>query len=303
MNVVQMPSPREHLLEQIVSTVARARPHLVDPWDAIAYLESIGYTDARVKREVGLADVKALGEQVYDRLRYRALPFPDPGAVEQPNARVGGSRAFVMTIAMAAAWAAGVFLQRRAVVIAGPPLQLALLLSVTTSVGVVEVTRRLAQFYSGVGQPWLGRVALWHFLRIGALATVAVAATGVVAGWMLGVAWPSLVLWADELVIFNALWFVLAGVQVPGVVARRRPGMPVPIPRMTVIALRESRVVLLGALYALMFGAAVNEAVLFTTASSPGYAAVGAIGGAALTFVLSTLAVRHRSRPRKVSFS
>jgi hypothetical protein len=303
MNVVQMPSPRDRLLEQIVTTVGRARPHLVDPFDAIAYLESIGYTDARVRREVGLADVKTLGEHVYDRLCDRALPVAGPGAIEQPDTRAGGWRAFVTTVAGAAAWATLVAMQRRAIAIDGPALKLALLLSVMTSVGFVEVTQRLGRFYSSVGQPWLGRVALWYFLRLAALATVAIAAAGVAAGRAFGVAWSPLVLWADEVMIFNALWCFLAAVQMPGVVARRRPGQPVPIPRMTVIAFRESGLMLVGAFYALVFGAVVNAALAVSALSRPGYAAVGAIGGAALTFVLATLAVRHSSRPRTVSFS
>ncbi|HEY3091850.1 MAG TPA: hypothetical protein VGJ52_02085, partial [Vicinamibacterales bacterium] len=202
-----------------------------------------------------------------------------------------------------AAWAAIVVLQRRAIAIAGPALQLALLLSVTTSVGFVEVTRRLGRFYASVDQPWLGRVASWYFLRLCALATVAIAAAGVVAGRAFGAAWSSLVLWGDELVLFNVLWLLLAAVQMPGVVTRRRPGRPVPVPRMTVIAFRESRVILTGAFYALVFGAAANAALAFTAVGRSDYAAVGAIGGAALTFVLSTLAVRWSSRPRTISFS
>ena len=299
-----MPSPRERLLEQIVATVARARPHLVDPWDAIAYLESIGYTDARVKREVGLADVKTLGEHVYDSLCERALPVVSgAGTVDQPLTQVDGWRAYVTPVAAAVAWATIVVLQRRAILISGPGLRLALIISVMTSVGFVEVTRRLGSFYSSVGQPWLGRVSLWYFLRLAALATVAVAAAGIVLGWAFGVAWPSLVLWADELVIFNALWLLLAAAQMPGVISRRRSGHPVPIPRMTVIAFRESRTVVTGALYALLFGLGVNAALSLTRSGGVDYAAVGVIGGAALTFVLSTLAVRASSKPRSVSFS
>src|SRR6185436_831647 len=304
MKVVQMPSPRERLLEQVVTTVAQARPHLVDPWDAIAYLESIGYTDARVKREVGLADVKALGEHVYDRLCDRAMPVvPGAAAAEQPATRASAWRPFVTTVAAAAAWAAVVVLQHRAIILAAAALQLALVLSVMMSVGFVEVTRRLGSFYASAGQPWLARVALSYFLRLGALATVSVVAIGLLVGWAAGVSWPSLTLWVDELVIFNALWFVLAALQTPGVVARRRAGAPVPIPRMTVIAFRESRVILLGAFYALVFGAAITAATRFFTSSRPDYAAVGAIGGAALAFVLSTLAVRRSAQPRGASLS
>jgi len=287
-----------------VAMVAQARPHLVDAWDAVAYLESIGYTDARVKREVGLPDLRALGESICARLSDRPLPVvPGTNAIEPTDAHAGGARALAATVATAAAWAAMVVLQRRAIAMSGLGLQLALMLSVIVSVGFLEVTRRLGRFYSSVGQPWLGRVALWYFVRLGALTTVAVAAAGVGVGWMSGAAWPSLVLWADEFIIVNALWLLLAAVQMPGVVSRRRAGQPVPLPRMTVIAFRESRVVAMGALYALVFGLGVHTALAFTGVSRSGYAALGTVGAAALTFVLSTLAVRRWSRPRSVSFS
>jgi len=70
---------------------------------------------------------------------------------------------------------------------------------------------------------------------------------------------------------------------------------PVPIPRMTVVAYRELRVLAVSALSALVVG------VLVTLAA--GYAAVGIIGGASLTFVVSTIIGRSSATTRSVSFS
>src|SRR5437879_7471886 len=99
-----MVSSHSRALDDVVALVGHARPHLVDAWDAVAVLESSGYTDARVNREFGLADVRELAELVYAQLSSRPLPVSGAGdgAAEAAEARLG----LRSTIAIAVAWAA-----------------------------------------------------------------------------------------------------------------------------------------------------------------------------------------------------
>src|SRR3954471_11889591 len=68
-------------MEEAVALVGHARPHLADAWDALAVLEASGYTDARVRRELGLTDTRELAEHVYAQLSQRPLPPSAVGTV------------------------------------------------------------------------------------------------------------------------------------------------------------------------------------------------------------------------------
>ena len=99
----------------------------------------------------------------------------------------------------------------------------------------------------------------------------ALTVAGVAGGWLAGVQWPALALWADTFVVSSALWLFGGAIQVPGIRSRKTDGdTPVPIPRMTVVAYRELRVLLVSA-----FAAVVGGAVISLVA---GYASVGIIG-------------------------
>src|SRR3954464_3804072 len=63
----------DRALDTVGTAVAYARPQLVDAWEAATVVESLGYTDARVRRELGLDDTHALGELVFARLAQRPI--------------------------------------------------------------------------------------------------------------------------------------------------------------------------------------------------------------------------------------
>jgi hypothetical protein len=281
-------------IAEVIALVGQARPHLVDVWDVLAVLESSGYTDARVNREFGLTDTRELAELVYAELSSRPLPSTtgDSAAAEEdarPRLRT--------TIAIAVLWAAVVFALSAALRIPAGILRLALVPSVVVCSGFVEAMRRRGIFYAAIGQPQLARVTCWYFMRLAAFVIAMIAAAGAAAGWLVGVTWPVLALWADSFVVASALWLIGGAAQVPGMLSRRKtdPEARVPIPRMTVVAYRELRVLIVTTVAAIGFGL-----VLWSVA---GYAAVGIIGVASLTFVLSTLIGRWSTKTRSASFS
>jgi hypothetical protein len=294
--IKDMASSHSRALDDVVALVGHARPHLVDAWDALAVLESSGYTDARVKREFGLADTRELAELVYAQLSSRPLPVStsDGGAGDEADARP----ALRTTIAIAVAWAALVYALTAVLRISPGILRLALVPGVVICCGFVEAMRRRGAFYAAIDQPWLGRVTCWYFMRLAALLIAVVTVAGLAAGWMAGARWPVLALWADTFVVSSALWLLGGAMQVPGMLSSRRKtdrDARVAIPRMTVVAYRELRVLAVSALAALVVGVLVSLAA--------GYAAVGIIGGASLTFVVSTMAGRWSATTRSVSFS
>ena len=274
--------------------VAHARPHLVDAWDALAVLESSGYTDARVNREFGLADARELAELVYANLSSR--PLPASVTTDDGGPAAEARPALWPAIALAIGWAAVAYPLTAVLQVAPAILRLALVPSVVVCCGFVEAMRRRGAFYASIDQPWLARVTCWYFMRLAAFLVAAVTVAGAAGGWLAGVRWPTLALWADTFVVSSALWLVGGAMQVPGMRARKTEGeAPVAIPRMTVVAYRELRVLLVCALAALVMGTVVSLIA--------GYAAVGIIGGASLTFVVSTIAGRSSATTRSVNFS
>ena len=289
-------------MEDVLALVGHARPHLVDPWDALAVLESSGYTDARVNRELGLADTRELAERVFAQLSERPLP-PSPAAGASAQAHQDAPRVRT-TALLALGWS--VMLVAVAVILRVPIsiLPLALLPSVIVSCGFVEAMRRRGAFYAAIGQPRLGRITCWYFMRLAALLTAAVTAAGVALGWLSGAGWPQLALWADTFAIGSALWLLAGAMQVPGMFSRSSGEAAVPMPRMTIVAFRELRLLAASAAYAVAFGLVVIIALNYAMprlASSQ--AAVVIVGGAAGSFVLSTIAARLSTRTHPVSFS
>ena len=291
-------SNHSRALDEVVALVGLARPQLVDVWDTLAVLEASGYTDARVQRELGLSDTRELAEEVYAQLAVRPLPASaSTGAAVDDETGLDIRR----TLVLAVGWAVIVGALALALRVPAIVLRLALVPSVVVCCGFVEAMRRRGLFYQSIGQARLGRITSWYFMRLAAFAVAAVAAAGVFLGWSADVRWPLLAFWADTFVVSSALWLLGGAMQVPGMLRRRKTGgtrtaePDVPLPRMTVVAVRELRVLVVTAVAGLVLGVMAMSAA--------GYAAVGIIGGASATFVLSTMISRWSASTRPVSLS
>jgi len=281
-------------MQDVLALVGHARPHLVDVWDALAVLEASGYTDARVSREFGLTDTRELAEQVYAQLAARPLPAATPSesaAVEEAPPRL---RATVM---IAVLWAAVLFAAITLLRVPAPVARLALLASVVVCCGFVEATRRRGAFYAALDQPQLARITCWYFMRLAAIAVATITIASIGIGWLSGATWPAMALWADTFVVGSAVWLLAGARQVPAMRMRKeRRETDVPIPRMTVVAFLELRVLVVNAVAALIVGALAMSAA--------GYAALGIIGAASATFVVSTMIGRWwLAKSRSVSVS
>src|SRR2546426_8669846 len=75
-----MASDNPRALDDVVAAVAQARPHLVDPLEAVALIESLGYTDARMRREFWFSDTRAFGPYVFQRLAQGQISPPQATA-------------------------------------------------------------------------------------------------------------------------------------------------------------------------------------------------------------------------------
>ncbi|OLC48112.1 MAG: hypothetical protein AUH43_10195 [Acidobacteria bacterium 13_1_40CM_65_14] len=221
---------RERALDELIAAVACARPRLIDAWETAAIIESLGYTDARIRREFGFPDTAALGAHVFNALAHHpAKPVPP---VEPVSRRpiVSLFNSVGASLVYALPWLITFIVERlrpeamRLPGNAGPPLSLALMFSLIVSGGFIQAISRRGQFYIGLKQPGLAALVTGYLLRLGAMVAVAAAATGLFVGWYFNLfSWPYLVLWADEFLLLCALWMTC------GVLAIREEHWRVPL--------------------------------------------------------------------------
>ena len=251
----------ERALDAVVTAVAYARPNLVDAWEAATVVESLGYTDARVRRELGVEDTQALGELVFERLAQRPLSAasaPEDIAASLP--RLPSSELAGVTFVPPLAWLTFVMATRAtadgAFSVGTSPVAYALMFSFIAVGGFMYAIARRTRFYVALEQPAVARSVSAYLVRAGALAALGVAALVLALGWALELAaWPYLILSADELLALCALWLVcgfLAGMG--GALPRlfqQRSGRPaaVPLPRLSVVLYSVMPLVLYGSAY------------------------------------------------------
>jgi hypothetical protein len=211
---------RRSAIDALIANVASARPRLLDRWEAAALIESFGYTDSRLQREFGFDDSLSLGSFVYEKLRARSAAVqsqPEPG----PSIARDLLNSVSASIVYAVPWLVLFIIERyqpaalRLPGEVGPPLNLALMMSLVVSGGFVQAIARRGQFYIGIKQPALGSIVTGYLFRLGAGAAVVVAAVGSgIAAYFGLFAWPYIVLAADYFILLALLWMTCGIVTV-----------------------------------------------------------------------------------------
>jgi hypothetical protein len=198
--------------ESAVATVAYARPQLVDAVEATVVAESLGYTDARVRRELGFDDTHALGQFIFDRLADRPLPTEHPRHVVSPLWMIRScgecvAAALVAVIPWLVVLAIDALARAASPAVLSPPLSLALMPSLVVVGGFAAAMSATGRFYFDLSQPAVASSVCGYFFRLGSVIALATSIVGLLFGWVRGVApLPYLVLWADEFVMFSIAW-------------------------------------------------------------------------------------------------
>src|SRR5438552_2934139 len=172
---------RERAVEELVACVRATRPRLVDAWEAAALIESLGYTDARIRREFGYPDTAALGVHVFGVASAQPQPRVEAAMPPETHPILNLVDAIAASLVYALPWLVTFVIERvrpealRLPGSAGPPLSLSLMLSLIVSGGFIQAISRRGQFYIGMKQPGLPAMACGYLLRLGAILSVAMA--------------------------------------------------------------------------------------------------------------------------------
>ena len=213
----------EQKLLELIDRVEQVSPRLVDHWQTMAIVESLGYTDRIIKEEFGFADVLEIGEYIYER----NCPPPPKQETQPPSSWTKTaiaelyafveqfSRSFVYAIPLISLLILGSVESGDTWKFIPPQLAalftLATLASLITSGGFVQAIARRGEFYLGLGLPQQARKACLSLLGLGMLTSFILAVISLWFGFYRSL-FPDeyLVLGAVYYLVLSLLWMLLS---------------------------------------------------------------------------------------------
>lgn len=214
--------PESQQLLELIERVEAVSPRLVDHWQTMAIVESLGYTDRIIKEEFGFADVLEIGQYIYQR-----NDPPAPKSNSQVSESKEGifteiyafveqfSRSFVYAIPLVSLLVFGNVKTPDNYRFISPQLAalftLATLASLITSGGFVQAIARRGEFYLGLGLPQQVRKTCISLLGWGMLASFTLGVISLWFGFFHGI-FPDryLVLGTGYYLVLSLLWMLLA---------------------------------------------------------------------------------------------
>jgi hypothetical protein len=210
-------------IEDLTSALAADGPEPSDAWEVTAMIESSGFNDRWVKQEFGFENTHAAGQYMYDRLRGQV--FAPTKALGKPGRRGPAQFAgnFFSSFVYSIPWLVILFFEWTkpqaldiAPDIAGP-LSLALMGSLITSGGFIQVIARRGRFYLCLEEPSLARRMCLYFVRIGFLTASLLCLIAVMLGFYFSLfSTRGLLIAALYYLLFSFLWMVCAVLSIEG---------------------------------------------------------------------------------------
>lgn len=209
-------------LEELVEAVTSVSPTPADHWEVTAVIESLGYTDLRVREEFGYENASLLGRYIYERLLAEPQPTPlamvETGRLEE--VRVFFEK-FLSTFVYALSWIVIMFIETsdksQSLLPAelASPLGLAVMFSLVATGGFVQVIARRGLFYVSLGEPALARRVSLLLLRLGLIVAILLATSGLLSSFYLELFDDRyLMLAACYFLLLSLLWMLCAVVSI-----------------------------------------------------------------------------------------
>jgi hypothetical protein len=221
-------------LQPLIAAVRQVQPRPLDAWEVAAILESLGYTDQLAQTQWGAADIRVLSQQVYQHWD-QVLQNDNQVSQQQnqdhqkfPTASSSPASAsthkfftelqiflqqFSRSLSYSFAWllitfsslGSTIFGQQQLTTQAAIVLNIALMLSLITSGGFIQIIVKQGYFYTAIAQPALAGNELLRLLRLLLLTTVLIGGGLVAFGFYRH---P----FADEYILVGVLYYLLFSV-------------------------------------------------------------------------------------------
>jgi hypothetical protein len=217
-----------HALQNLINSIYTNYPNVCDPWEIVAIVEALGYTDQAIEADFGCRDALVLGQFIYaQRDQFPFIEVDQKPIEKQPQLRdeinifiSQFSHSFVYTIPFIIL----LVLNYLPVETKTDLLPAALnslfgfvtMASLITSSGFVQMISRRGLFYMGLNDPIQANRICLPILLMGLFTTIFLASIGIIFGFYQGIAADGYIIIAGiYYVILSTIWmlFAIVGLQ------------------------------------------------------------------------------------------
>jgi hypothetical protein len=203
-----------HSLQNLINSIYTNYPNVCDPWEIVAIIEALGYTDSAIEKEFGCPNALILGQFIY--AQRDQFPFPETSS--QPKKISAGlkdevtifitqfSRSFVYTIPFIILLILNYLPIERKTDFLPPELNslfgLVTMASLITSSGFIQMISRRGLFYIGLRDPVQANRICTPILLMGVITTILLSLIGIIFGFYQGIA-------TDKYIIISGIYYII----------------------------------------------------------------------------------------------
>ena len=217
-----------HSLQNLINSIYTNYPNVCDPWEIVAIVEALGYTDKAIELEFGCRDALVLGQFIY--AQRDQFPFIEPASqptkkslelIDEINIFVSQfSHSFVYTIPFIILLVLNYLPVETKVDLLPPGLNslfgFVTMASLITSSGFVQMISRRGLFYMGLKDPIQANRICIPILLMGIFTTIFLGSIGIIFGFYQGLAADGYIIIAGiYYVVLSTIWmlFAIVGLQ------------------------------------------------------------------------------------------
>jgi hypothetical protein len=205
---------KNHSLQNLINSIYTNYPNVCDPWEIVAIVEALGYTDQAIEHEFGCPDALVLGQFIYGQ-RHQ-FPFAEQDSrdtkvslrlKDEVNIFITQfSHSFIYTIPFIILLILNYLPISTKIDLLPPELNslfgFVTMASLITSSGFVQMISRRGLFYMGLQDPIQANRICTPILLIGILTTILLSLIGIVFGFYQGIA-------ADKYMIIAGIYYLI----------------------------------------------------------------------------------------------
>ena len=217
-----------HSLQNLINSIYTNYPNVCDPWEIVAIVEALGYTDKAIELEFGCRDALVLGQFIY--AQRDQFPFIEPAIqpikknlqlIDEINIFISQfSHSFVYTIPFIILLILNYLPVETKVDLLPPGLNslfgFVTMASLITSSGFVQMISRRGLFYMGLKDPVQANRICMPILLMGVFTTIFLGSIGIIFGFYQGLAADGYIIIAGiYYVVLSTIWmlFAIVGLQ------------------------------------------------------------------------------------------
>ncbi len=203
-----------HSLQNLINSIYNNYPNVCDPWEIVAIVEALGYTDRAIEAEFGCPNALILGQFIY--AQRDQFPFAETSS-QSPKVSLKlkdelnifitqFSYGFVYAVPFVILLILNYLPIKRRIDFLPPALNslfgLVTMASLITSSGFIQMISRRGLFYMGLKDPVQANRICIPILLMGVITTISISLIGILFGFYQGIA-------ADKYIIFAGVYYII----------------------------------------------------------------------------------------------